>query len=205
MHCLMHDRNINKLEKKLFSSTVSHRTSPYIAFPHILLAQSMLQIWVVHADAGVWGLIGLIGFKSWCSPRRKRVEWNLNTYLSLRPFFPQLRMTEKLVHLELSCQDPAFRQAREFSKESVKGIIHYKTLFFMIWSIKWWRICSYPTKSREVLISKYRKGHFFFFFLNCTMTFCILQTFSNKDPALIFGNKYNHMTSTSIVAASSES
>lgn len=37
------------------------------------------------------------------------------------------------------------------------------------------------------------------------MTFCNLQTFSNKDPALIFDNKYNHVTSTGNIAASIES
>jgi len=58
---------------------------------------------VVDADAGVGVLIVFIWFKSCCSPRRKKIQWNLNMYLSLRPFIlPQLKMTEKLVQFELT-------------------------------------------------------------------------------------------------------
>lgn len=59
MHGLAQNFNINQLTEQTFQQNLH-----FIHFPHILLAQVILQIWMVDADAGVWVLIGLIRFKS---------------------------------------------------------------------------------------------------------------------------------------------
>lgn len=127
----------------------------------------MIQIFMFDADAGKGVLIALTCSKSCCSPRRKKSETSIHTY-HWGLFFLSVGQTEKLVNLELSCQDPTFRQDREFSKELAEGIILCKTHFLNSFfkkksSIKWRRICSYPMKSREGLIHQYRKFWVFFF------------------------------------------
>lgn len=70
MHCLTQNFNINNLYNKLCFQHSLH----FMHFSHIVLAQIILQIQAVDADASVGVLIGLIWFKSCCSLRREKSE-----------------------------------------------------------------------------------------------------------------------------------
>ena len=127
-------------------------------------------------------------------------------YLSLRPFIlPQLKMTEKLVQFELTVKILHSDNPESSQKSQLQGIFSRKHIFLL----------SHPLNDGESAVTLQSQGRFQYinterfttnisFPPNCTMTFCNVQTFSDKNPVLIVGNQYNDTTSTGIIAASSE-